>query len=478
MHPDWDYESHCDTIGPPQTGKTSWAIDCRRERILRNDHIFSLNWKRDGYDADVAFTAIARPDYNVILLNPSDCNPIVPYNPFLLPKGRKLDTHVKRLAGLILAAVSHQQLADLQNYAYAAQAFLAYVAMSGEPVSSAIRLFDPTNPKAWLTASEKVPEQFARLMRRISQTTAKEWDYKLGALERRLTPFVTSDALRKFTSSPNSVEMGDLFDRRVSVFVNSGPSGLLEKEDAKIFLSFILSDILQVGIENASNRRPTWVYCDEIQEYAPENFGTLLDLVLGAGIKVTTIHHFSGQFDERIQQSIENNTRIKVLFGGIAPAIRKQYAEIAFAHQLNQDDVKHINKGHLTEYYEDFAIATTETEDGRITTTTSDRLHPQSTEIEAGYVFYSPEEKLSKAAAKLLVPNREYHVIFPDGSAEHCEVPTLRKYLQSSPEVLEFIKRQPSISPDEPVPDTTERSHDATPKPTRKKRATLFNAKR
>ena len=405
MMPDWNCESHCDTIGPPQTGKTSWAIACNQEHILDYDHVVSLGWKCDFYESLVAFTAVARPDFPVVLLNPSDCNPVVPYNPFKLPKGRKLDTHVKRLAKVILAAVSHQKVADLQNYKHAAEAFLAYVAVSGEPVSSAISLFDSTRPKAWLAAAEKVPERYARRMRCFASLKPSEWDYKLGALERRLSPFETSDALRAFTSSQNSIEIADLFERRVSLFVNSGPSASLDEEDAKIFMSFILSDILQVGIENASNRRSTYVYCDEIQEYAPDNFGSIIDLVLGAGIKFTTIHHFTdGQFDERIQKSIENNTRIKVLFGGISPAIRRQYAEMAWPHELNEDVVKQELIGHLTEYYEDESYSTHEDADGNMSQTISDRLHPEAVEFVSGVQHYSTEEKVSKVRRALPRP--------------------------------------------------------------------------
>lgn len=477
MMPDWDFESHCDTIGPPQTGKTSFAIVCKEKHVLRGNHIVDLGWKRDAYEAITSFTAVAAPDFPVVLLNPADCDPIVPYNPFKLPKGRNLSAHVKRLSKLVLAAVSHQPLAQLQNYAYAAEAFLSYVAVSGEPVSSAIRLFDPSQAKAWLMASEKVPEQFARMMRRIAQTTPKEWDYKLGALERRLRPFVTSDALRKFTSSQNTIDIGDLFERRVSLFVNSGPSRFLDEEAAQIFLSFILSDILQVGIENASNRGDTYVYADEIQEYAPDNFGSLIDLVLGAGIKITTIHHFSGQFDERIRQSIENNTRIKVLFGGISPAIRRQYAEIAWPHELNEDVVKQERFRSITDYYEDQSLSFHTDAEGNMSETMSDRLHPESYDVSAGFDFRSPEEKLSIAAARFLVPNRQYHVIFPDGTVERSEVPTLRKYLYNSPDVLEFIKRQPSITPDEAERiHNLERSNDAGTRTRTKKKPTLFNA--
>lgn len=199
------YRTHAEIIGGTQYGKTWFAHYCRRRHILAGNPVISLDYKSGGYENDVAFIASVRPKCPGVFIDLKDP---VPYNVFALPKGRDLATHVKNISQVILKLVSKQPIAELQNYATAAEAFFSYVAVSGEPVSLAMRLFD--EPKSWVRLAEKVPEPFARLMRRIGQTAAREWDYKVGTLERRLRPFATSTAMRKLTAKPGIVLRGVL----------------------------------------------------------------------------------------------------------------------------------------------------------------------------------------------------------------------------------------------------------------------------
>ncbi len=152
--------------------------------------------------------------------------------------------------------------------------------------------------------------------------------------------------------------------------------------------------------------------------------------------------------------------------------MRRQYAEIAYAREINQLHEKQERISHITEYEDEPFETTTTTEYGN-SITEGMRLRPSSEPVVTGYDYYSRDEVVSRYAEKFLVPDRTFTAILPDGTKEQFTIPTLRKYLYNSPEVLEFMG-----NPDEPAPNPTERSNEDAPKRTRKKPATLHNAKR
>jgi hypothetical protein len=453
-----------------QFGKTSAVIYAGRRHILAGNQIIRQAWKSDLYEADVAFTATMKPRYKVALLNPSSFNPAVRWNPFKLPEGRNLSAHVSNLSRTILGVVSHQPLSELQNYRRVANAFFAYCAVSKEPIADALRLFEFKNAKLWLDYSADMPhQQFADAMRRISLTEKKDWRFEVQAPLNRLEPFATYDALRQFTSSEKGVDIPTLLKDGYSIFFNGSPSHLLSVEAAQIVNAMFISELLQFGIENPMRKRPIFCFCDEIQEFAPDSFASAIDLTLGAKLRFALIHHHAGQFDERLRMSVETNARIKILGGGLPYEVRRQYAEIAYARQINQLHKKQPRIAHITDHYEDEAVSTTEWDDGRISTTISDRLTPTINEVTIGWDYYSREEVVSRYAETFLVPDRTFTAILPDGRVQQFSVPQLHQYLYNSATCLQFIQDHP-FATHAPIP---ERSHHASPR-SRKTRSGLF----
>lgn len=473
MLPRWKFNTHTDLIAPGQAGKTSAVIYAGRIHILAGNQMVRQAWKSDLYEADVAFTAIANPTYKVCLLNPSMLSPHVSYNPFKL--FGELSTHVENLAKAVVENVSSDRARDVPTYSEAAEPFFAYLAVSGETPYTARRLFDFTNAKEWLLVADKVPEPYASQFRRIGRLKDREFDLQTGTLRRRLRPFVNSTGLRKFTSSPKGVNVSELLQSGYSIFFNGAPSRLLSFEAARIINGLFLADLMRFGIENATTRRSIFVFTDEIQEFAPADFASAIDTVLGAGLKFTLIHHHAQQFPERLRMSVETNARIKILGGGLSYDVRRQYAEVAYAHGINELHRKQARIGHITDYFEDQALSVTTRDDGTLSETLADRLHPFSQEVTLGYEFFSREEVVSRYAAHFLVPDRTFTAILPSGKVEQFTIPKLRRYLYNSAECIKFIETHP-FAINEPEPSEPERSSHASAKP-RTKKSGLFHAK-
>ena len=436
MLPKWySYRTHCVIKGGAQKGKTSFAV-MRRRRHIRNDTpIVSLDFKSGGFEQDCAFISEAYPTYPVFILNPSDpTKGILGYNPFELRKGRDLSVRASRITGVLLSVTTGESIKDLPTFRRIANLFNAHLAVSRRPVHAEIRMFDFENRQLWIDAAPQMPDQQIKDgMLRLPNFTASQWEREVLAAKNRYDPF-TMSSLRRFTGVPSSVSIADCFLNGISLLVNATPSAHLSGEAAKIFLGLILSDILQVGIENATNPHTLLVYADEIQEYCPPDFGSVLDLSIASGIRITAIHHHDGQMNERVRQSLDTNAGIKVIFDGLPWEEKLKYARMAWMKELNLDMRKQPRISYVTEYDDEFVESTTESEFGDSITYGS-RLHPRSEEVITGWEHYSMEEKLSKLAARFNLKPRTCMVILPD-KTKVMEMPTLGRYLYNSANCL------------------------------------------
>jgi hypothetical protein len=286
--------------------------------------------------------------------------------------------------------------------------------------------------------------------------------------------------------------VSELLNDGYSIFFNGAPSAFLSFEAARVINGLFLSDLMRFGIEHPNRHKETrrWIFCyaDEPQWFAPTDFAGTIDTVLGAGLRFTLIHHHGGQFPDALRDSVETNARIKILGGGLSYDVRRQHAELAYAREINHDMHRQPQFTHITEYEDEEYEETTESEGGsegfagEIETGNSSsgisvkhgiRLRPHPVQVQTGWDDYSREQKVSFYAERFLVPDRTFTTILPDGKVYQFKVPTLGEYLYKSPEVLEFIKRQPSI-PDEPDP---ERSTHAATNPRAKRPARVFHAR-
>lgn len=444
MNPKWNsYRTSVEILGPPQFGKTTFIVECVRTHILNDNRVtYFAAGKDDAFDGLRGFMEHANPDYRAVFLNASDPVASAGYNPFHLPKGRDLSAHVSALAEYASPA-SDSTFEGRFPEQETSECFFAHLCLSRVPIWEQMHLFDFANRKEW--ARLEIPEAYAYQAHAIASTDARSWEYKVGGLRRFLRPFATSTSLRRILSVAEPVEIGALYEQGVSLFVKAAPSAHLSAPASRALLSFMLADILQVGIENAGRNRITFVYCDELQMYAPASMGDILDTVLSSGMRFTVAHHHDKQFsDERLRESLKMSCGIKVIFGGLSAEIRAGLAENYFVLEVVQDMHRQPRIAHVPTYWEDDALSTTERDDGTSSSTLSSRLVPEYEEVQTGWDDYDFREKLSRLASRLHVPRFRYTVLFPDGSWHQDGVHQLRRYLPKPQKVLQFENATPT----------------------------------
>lgn len=440
--PSWKYWTNCEIVGPPRSGKSTLMLACNFTHILNeNRTIVVAAGKDDSFDQLVGFIQRANPHYPVEIVNVSD-GWGTGYNPFHLPKGRDLSAHVSALAASIPKDAN--SFGGRFPDAEVAQSFFAHIALKHLPPSEAIPLLDFGSRKKWLTL--ELPEEFRHQARAIASTAPQNWEYRVGALRQFIDPWVTQAALRRMISTPKQVQIGALYDAGTSLFLKAVPSPLLSVPAAKTLLAFFFGDLFQVAVENAGKNKAYFVSCDEFQLWAPPSAADLLDTMLSAGFRMTLAHHHGKQkFDDHLAESLKVSCGIKVIFGGLSPEERKQFAEHYFVEEVVRDWHRQPRITHVPVEWEDEAVSSGESEGGSWTTITP-RIRRDYEEKQTGWDDYDFQEKLSRLAARLAVPRFRYTVLFPDGTWHQDTTPKLRRYLHSLPQPLKLPSDNPERS--------------------------------
>ena len=137
----------------------------------------------------------------------------------------------------------------------------------------------------------------------------------------RLWGVLSNGTLERMFSHPkNKVDLYGSINSGKIILINSAKD-LLKQEGCAIFGRFFISLIAQASIERAAiaphERRPTFVYIDEAQDYFDENVGHLLNQARKFRIGMTFAHQNLDQLAAELRSSVMASTSIK-LVGGIS----------------------------------------------------------------------------------------------------------------------------------------------------------------
>jgi hypothetical protein len=222
---------------------------------------------------------------------------------------------------------------------------------------------------------------------------------------------------------------------------------MLPDESGKVFASLLLSEFHHAAMTHADEKRPYFLYLDECQNYLTGDAQKILDQDLKTGLRTTLAFHHMGQFTNNpwLQQSIDTNAKIKVIFAGLPFNEAERLAEEFFLPKLNERWIKEILYRSITTHIEEPYETNTKSEHGD-STLTGTRYAPLMEKEETGKVEWSREEKLSKLTERLMsLEPRHCLVKLPD-KVFHYKVPTVKEYLLNPESVVAFEKALPTTA--------------------------------
>lgn len=464
MLPDWyAHATHCHVMGTSQSGKSKFLEHCIREHILSGNGLCLIDPHGTLYRAVLEFLTYVRPDRQIVLLNPSEPDYIVPFNPFSLPPGREISNHVNRNASLLVKPWGAENTNELPTYERIVKMMLTVSAATGEPLHHAAKLLEFPKKELREWAVSQIENDYWKQQWKVLQYvhTLKEWNSHVLSTQNRLGRFLASRSIVRFMGLPKpTLRIADCIRQKAIILVNLKPSDHLDPESGKVFAALLLSQFLDAAMMNTDEPRPYFLYLDEAQNYVTNDAAQMLDQVLKTGLRLTLAHHHLGQIrDEHLRQSIDTNAKLKVLFAGLPLFEAKRYAEEFFLPESNDRWLKEVRYRYVTEHIETPYEIETESagqtsSEGSVGEQESHSSgHTSGSSIQRGTRFvptqrkerdgqedWTREQVVAKLAQRLTSLNcRECYVKTP-ADAYLYQVPWVQDYLLNPWKVLEFEK--------------------------------------
>lgn len=358
----YDYRTHCVISGTGQSGKSTCAEHCMREHVIEGNPFWLIDWHGPLYEHMLRYLIYNPPSCPVYLINPSQPDFIVPFNPFRLEG--EVSAHAMRMAEVIVKPWGEESTNELPTYERLAQMLIHAMVAMGEPLHHAVKLLELPKRELREYAISLIGDDFIKQhwkqLQYLSATKNgfRDWKFEVLSAQNRLMRFVASKSVKLFTGLPGGLETDQAIQEGAIVLMNFAPSPTLPPHSGKVFAALALSELLYAALKHANEERETYVYLDECQNYLTSDGAKILDQVLKAGMRITLIHHHLGQFAGNIPllESIKTNCQIKLQFNGASFASAKEMAEEFFYGELNQrlkkDDRVHYVTEHKLEKYQ------------------------------------------------------------------------------------------------------------------------------
>ena len=151
----------------------------------------------------------------------------------------------------------------------------------------------------------------------------KSYDDTRTQVARRLWGILANRSFERiFSSRTSRIDLFDAMNTGKVILINTAKD-LLKQDGTAIFGRFFIAMIAQAALERAQipreQRRPTFVYIDEAQDYFDENIDHMLEQVRKYKIGLVLAHQTLAQLTPKLKASIMANTGTKIL-GGLSHA--------------------------------------------------------------------------------------------------------------------------------------------------------------
>jgi hypothetical protein len=346
LKPD-DRKIHTHVLGSSGSGKSrflEWMI----RGDLRNRQGFCLvDPHGELYDAVVAYCARHVLDRDIILLNLSEPDTVVGFNPFRKTEGSDVSVQVERRVTATMHAWGVENADDTPTLSRTLR--LIYTIMVeqglGLPQTDHLLNFSAKDVRGFLIERLQTP-----LIRRewleLHELKPKDWRDEILSAKNRLFKLLTSAALKRFMGlAGSSIDLRTVMDEGKVLLVNLKQSQNLSHEAARTFGALLVNEFFEAANQRRSTRpdhdpEPYFLYLDEFQNFLSLDISRMLAEVRKRGLFLILAHQYFEQLDEEITAAALNNCQIKAVFGGLSTMNARRMAEELFVGKLDPRKVK------------------------------------------------------------------------------------------------------------------------------------------
>ena len=189
---------------------------------------------------------------------------------------------------------------------------------------------------------------------------------------------------------------------------------------------------------NREEETPYVLFADECNAYLPD-VSRMLDQLLKFGLSMVLSHHRPSQFeDDNLRDAIEQQCKLKFIFGGMPLRDCYDMAQILFPNELNELWVK-AQKEKIIREYELEETESTTTVGERESTTKGTRYAPRDRST-TDDLYHTRDDKIHfYVAAMRELPPRHCLVQYEGGETIEIETPFVEPVEVSTDELKDFI---------------------------------------
>jgi hypothetical protein len=342
-----DRKTHMHIIGSSGSGKSKFMEWMMRGEIRNGQGFALLDPHGTLYDAVADYCAHHIPQQDIVLLNLSEPDSIINFNPFRKSPTGDVSVQVDRRISAILHAWDVKN-AD-QTPTLERMLRLIFTVMFehnlGLPQIQHLIDFNAGEVREQLIESLQTP-LVQREWRELQTLKAKDWREETLSAKNRLFRFLTSTALTRFLGLPErSIDLKQIIDEGKVLLVNLAPSDHLSPENSRVFGGLLINEIFETATrrrkdDEGNDPAPYFVYLDEFASFISLDIANMLDQIRKFGVFLILAHQRFGQIDENIQDAVLTNCKIKAVFGGLPTQSARLMAEELFIGDLDAKKIK------------------------------------------------------------------------------------------------------------------------------------------
>lgn len=183
----------------------------------------------------------------------------------------------------------------------------------------------------------------------IAQTSDFHKSEVLDYIVSKFGRFVTNKTMRNIIGQPFSAfNFRQAMDEKKIILCNLS-KGILGEEDAKFLGLILVPKVLTAAMSRQdipmAQRHDFFLYVDEFQNYATEDFAVILSEARKYRLNLTVANQFIGQIDEEVKNAVFGNVGTIVSFRiGVPDA---NFLQHEFTPIFNETDLTNIEKFHV-----------------------------------------------------------------------------------------------------------------------------------
>lgn len=357
--------THMHILGSTGLGKSFFLEYLLREAVLSNRGFCFIDWHGTTYQRLLNFLTYIHPRREIVLLNPSEPEHVVGFNPFIDP-GEDITTTVARRIDATIkpwGAKDTNQTPTLERTARYAYHFAIRAEETLPNAQYLLRfthryLLDYALSILRQPEDEYVREEIEEL--KLAKTP-NQWGDKVLSTKNRFARFIGHSGLECFLGlKQGNINVRELVDRNAIILVNLARSGHLDTEPARVFASLLINEFREAAMRRAGTKKHFFLALDEFQEYITFDLSAMLDETRKGGVHLILAHQRLGHLerDRELRDAIFANAGVKAVFGGLPFESAAIMANEMFLDRINQRDVKETFYGQKVVGYDREFIST------------------------------------------------------------------------------------------------------------------------